>query len=394
MMSDRTLVRLIDKISPTCGQMLPDCFLNAAIENPDGVIVRNTKIDPRALPKSVKWIARAGTGVDNIDPMDAATERGIVVFYAPGMNAQSVAEHVFRLLGNHFRPLSESQRFVSDLSGKTHEEMEDAIKKGKSKYTGHELFGRTIGIVGAAGNIGQRIARIALGYGMEVVGCDIKQQEIPGVRWSDMEGVLRSSDIVTIHASYLPGINEGLIGRDQLAAMRPGAILVNTARAELVDSAAILEAIHDPQAPLSAYLTDLPTPDIIDVKGITCTPHIGASTPQSQERCAESIGRDIGNFIRFGVIRNAKNFPSMEIFPRSAIVTRLSIIHRNIEGMIYFMSGVLARYGVNIADHKTTQVNGIAYSVIDLECPLPFGALEKVAVHEKILRVHEIRFDQ
>ena len=359
---------------------------------PDAVLVRSASMLNTAFPPSLLAIARAGAGVNNI-PLDRCSAEGICVFNTPGANANAVCELVIAglLLGN--RDIVGGIAWIQGEKGKG-TDVPKIVEKGKAAFAGPELRGKQLGIVGL-GAIGVLVANAAIALGMDVVGYDpaISVEHAWGLsstarRASSLDGLLASSDYVTLH---LP-LNEktrGLFGADALAKMKATAVLLNYARAELVDSDALLTAVAARK--LRGYVTDFPTDEMLGVEHVLPIPHLGASTPESEDNCADMAAAQLRDYLETGAIRNSVNLPDVAL-AAPAGKPRVTVIHQNIPNMLAAISSAAGKLGINISDMTNRSRGNIAYTVLDLDDghAAVSGLCATLAAIEGVIRVRVI----
>lgn len=387
-------LRTIDRISENGLNGLKSiCEISDSHPDPHAIIARSTKVDTDHYPNLLA-IARAGSGVNNIS-VDKATTKGICVFSAPGTNANAVAELIFTMLGYYARKLENALAFTRSLIGEDDETIAKLMEREKARFTGFELEGKTLGVIGL-GNIGYRTANRGLRDGMNVVGYDAYptydnmhqlDQRVEVVR--RMDDVLRRADILTVHVP-LNSETKGMIGSGELATLKTGCILVNYARGGIYDDAAVIAGLN--AGNIAVYITDFPTRALLQHSGVICTPHLGASTAESEEKCAETSARQILHYLQFGVVERSVNFPVVDSFPRSGIRSRLIVVNRDIPGMIAGITETLKRMGVNIS-HHTNESNGkIGYDITDSASLISSEAVECIEAIEGVIRVRLLRF--
>ncbi|MBD3393895.1 MAG: 3-phosphoglycerate dehydrogenase [Chitinivibrionales bacterium] len=361
-------IQTLNKISSKGLELLPREGYEIASEilNPDAIIVRSAKMHDMELPGSVKAIARAGAGVNNI-PLDACTERGIVVFNTPGANANGVKELTLASLLLASRDLVSGIQWARALVGKG-DEVPKLVEKGKSQFAGPEIMGKTLGVIGL-GAIGVMVANAAEALGMNVVGYDpfISVEAAWGLsqnvrRAVGLESLMAEADYITIHAP-LTDKTKGMLNRDKFALMKKGVRVLNLARSGLVNNedlqAAIAEGI------VACYVTDFPDEDLLKNERVIGLPHLGASTPEAEDNCAKMAAVQVRNFLQYGNIRNGVNFPDCEMAPSSA--NRLLIANRNVPGMVGQITAALADKNINIADMINRHKGDAAYNIIDID---------------------------
>lgn len=362
--------------------------------SPDGILVRSAQVDTDAFP-SMLAIARAGAGVNNIT-IDKATEKGVCVFNTPGANANAVAELVFIMLGLAARNIHKSVEFCQSLAGETDDKvLNEKVEKGKANYSGWELAGKTLGVVGL-GKIGVLVANAGVARGMKVVGYD-PFPTIANVHYLSPEAdivhklddILDRADIISVHVP-LSDATKHLIGEAALKKAKDGVVLLNFARKGIYDDAAVLKAIEGGK--VATYISDFPTRSLLGNPKVITTPHLGASTAESEENCAVMAVKQMRNYLEFGVIANSVNFPVVEIFPQQSTATRLVVINKDVPNMIADITKVLGGAGVNIQS-LTNESNGkIGYNLIDIEASVPDSLAEAIRKLPGVLRVRVLRF--
>ena len=303
-------VKTLNAISPVYETVLnmEDYAFDAYAENPDAIMVRSANMHEMDIPASVQCVARAGAGVNNI-PLDKLAERGVVVFNSPGANANAVKELVITGMLLASRKVVDGVEWCKTLSGKG-AEVEKLVEKGKSQFVGPELQGKTLGVVGL-GAIGVLVANAGVALGMDVLGYDpyISVEHAwklsRAVRHSDsLDEVLKTSDYITVHVPLIDA-TRGMINAQALAKMKPSAALLNFARGGLVDARAAMDALK--AGLLRAYVTDFPSDELIGAPGVLCIPHLGASTPESEDNCVRMVSRQVDDYLRWGSIVHSVN---------------------------------------------------------------------------------------
>ncbi|MCW8883711.1 MAG: phosphoglycerate dehydrogenase [Motiliproteus sp.] len=357
------------------------------LPNPDAFMLRSQKLHEIEFPESVKAIARAGAGVNNV-PLDRASEQGIVVFNAPGANANAVKELVLAglLLGS--RDIYQGMQFVGTLEPQ--DGLDPLLEKEKKRFAGTELRGKTLGVVGL-GNIGSLVANMGLSLGMNVAGFD------PAISveaaWRLSSQVQKMDNLVSLFSKcdyislHLPAIEatKGLINDNLLANTKKGCVLLNFARGEIVDKQAILKALDDEI--LHRYVCDFPANETLGNPKILQMPHIGASTAEAEENCAIMVADQLMDFLENGNIRNSVNFPQIELGRTTDY--RLCITNRNVPKVLGQITAIFAEHELNIVDMLNKSRDDIAYNIIDLEeRPSDASIAELEAIEEVInLRV-------
>lgn len=364
--------------------------ISSEIAQPDAVLLRSAKLHDWEIPASLKAVGRAGAGVNNI-PVDAMSARGIPVFNAPGANANAVKELVLAGMLIASRNICAAWDFARSLEGDD-AAMNQQAEAEKKRFTGSELPGRTLGVIGL-GAIGVRVANAASALGMNVIGYD--PQITVSSAWSLESGVRRAhsidevvaaADVVTLH---VPEVDEtrGMINGARLASAREGQILLNFARAGIVDEQAIVKALENGR--LRNYVCDFPSSTLKGHEGVITLPHIGASTNESQENCAIMAADEVRDFLETGNIMNSVNFPEL-MLPRNGSGDRLTVANANVPNMLGQISSAVADAGLNIADMYNKSRGELAYSVVDIDGHLPAEMVEKLRGIEGVLSVRVI----
>lgn len=356
------------------------------MESPDGILVRSAKCIGMEYNKELKAIARAGAGVNNI-PVDGCTETGIVVFNTPGANANAVKELVFAAMMMSSRNLLDAVSWAKTLKGKG-TEVPALVEKGKNQFVGPELRGKTMGVIGL-GAIGVMVANEAYAIGMNILGYDPYISVDHAWRLSravtrarSLEDLVKESDYISIHVPLIKDTH-GYIGERLFALMKPTATLLNFSRAELVDTPAALAALKEGK--FARYIVDFPTEETLGVDNVIAIPHLGASTPESEENCANMAAMQLKDFLENGNIRNSVNLPDCEM-PRSG-ACRLCVINHNRTNMVGQITGVLAEMGANIANMLNKSRGNFAYTMIDLDEMLPAEVAARLEAIDGIIRV-------
>lgn len=370
-------IKTLNAISPLGLAKLPKAQFTVENETdtPDGILVRSADMNSMEFPDSLLAIARAGAGVNNI-PLDRCTEEGIVVFNTPGANSNAVAELVIGTLIAGSRNLAAAAQWSQNLKGT--EGIGKSVEKGKKAFVGPEVRGKVLGVIGL-GAIGAKVATMATHLGMEVYGYDpyISVESA----WSlsrnvqhcfNLNDMLPKCDYITIHVPYLPS-TKGTINAQTLAACKDGVRILNFARGELVDNAAILAGLESGK--VAAYYTDFPSEEVLGVPGIVATPHLGASTPESEENCAVMAAAEISDYLKNGNILHSVNLPDV-CQPRAG-GKRLCIIHRNEPGLISSITSVTTQSKVNIENMVNKSRKDVAYTILDVT-----GALAPTVAQE------------
>ncbi|MGE4587159.1 MAG: phosphoglycerate dehydrogenase, partial [Mangrovibacterium sp.] len=345
-------------------------------QNPDAIIVRSQSMHEMNFPASLKAIARAGAGVNNI-PLDKCTGNGIVVFNSPGANAHAVKELVIASMILSSRHLADSIAWAKNLTGKG-DEVPSLVEAGKKNFGGNEIRGKTLAVIGL-GAIGVLIANAAQALGMEVLGYDpyisVKHawRLSRNVKQADgIEMLLSNADYVTIHIPQTPE-TKGYVNKDKIAIMKKGVRIMNFARGGLVNKKDLAEALESGK--VKSYVTDFPDDEVLQMKNTIAIPHLGASTGESEQNCAVMAVNELRNFLENGNITNSVNFPETEMERHGG--PRLVIANRNVPKMVSQISSMLASSEINIANMLNKNKADIAYNIIDIDGPLPSEELLK-----------------
>ena len=382
----KKIIQLMNKIA-ACGTKVftPDNYeVTEATDTPDAIMVRSASLHEMDMPASLKAIARAGAGVNNI-PIDRCSEAGIVVFNTPGANANGVKELAVAALILASRNIVGGIEWVNTLKGT--EGIAKAVEKGKGAYAGSELYGKTLGVIGL-GAIGGMVANAAGRLGMTVLGCD--PYITVAAAWAlsgsvhkaaSYDEIYREADYITLH---VPATAEtkGMICKKTLDMMKDGVRIINLARADLVNAADLKEALASGK--VAAYVTDFPTEETVGVPGIVNIPHLGASTVESEDHCAEMAGRQLADFLENGNIVNSVNYPAVSM-PRSG-VQRLCLMHRNVPNILSQVTSLVSAEGINIENLSNGSRGEYAYTMLDVSAPVGAAVEEKIAAIDGAIR--------
>ena len=362
----------------------------SSIGDPDAVLVRSADMHSMEVPASVQAVARAGAGTNNI-PVTALSKRGIPVFNAPGANANAVKELVIAGLFLAARNICQAWEYVRGLQG-TDDELDTAVEQGKKRFVGYELPGRTLGVIGL-GAIGVEVANAAHLLGMRVLGFDPQitvqraWQLSSGVEQAlSLDDLFSRCDMVTVHVPLLEG-TRNLVNATRLRLLKSPGVVLNFARAGIVDDTAVIEALNSNK--LSAYVCDFPTGPLKDHPKVVALPHLGASTSEAEENCAVIVADTLREFLESGNIRNSVNFPEA-ILPRTPGATRLAIANENVPNMVGQISTALASANLNIADLLNKSRGELAYTLIDVDGAVPAGVIEKLRAIDGVLAVRAL----
>jgi len=380
-------IKTLNKIAKTGLEKFGENYViddNAAA--PDGILLRSASMHEMELPESVLSIARAGAGVNNI-PVDRFAEKGIVVFNTPGANANAVKELAITSMLISSRKIVEGINWANSLT----QDVVKEVEKGKAQFVGPEIEGKVLGVIGL-GAIGVLIANAATNLGMEVLGYDpyISVDAAWGLsravkKANDLKTIFENADYITLHMPY-NSQTKGTLNADTFAQMKKGVRIINLSRGELVNDDDILAAIGN--GTVSTYVTDFPNEKMINQPGVITIPHLGASTPESEDNCADMAVRQTKVYLETGNIKNSVNFPNCEM-PLSG-AQRITVAHKNIPNMLGQISTALAESGLNIGDMINKSRGDYAYTIIDLETATTEESFSKIKAIEGVLKVRVI----
>ena len=379
----------LNKISP-CGLDVFDKTKYRIAEdctNPDGILVRSAAMHDVALPQSLKAIARAGAGVNNI-PIDKCSEQGIVVFNTPGANANAVKELVICALLMSARKIYPAMEWTQTLKGQG-EEVPKLVEKGKSQFVGPELCGKKLGVVGL-GAIGTRIANFARHLDMEVWGYDpyMSVETAWNIsrdikRATSLKEIYENCDFITLHLPSTPE-TRGMINSQSIQMMKHGVRLLNFARGDLVINDDLIEGLNEKQ--IRCYFTDFPCDELLGHPGVLAIPHLGASTPESEDNCAKMAASELVDYLENGNIKNSVNLPAVSM-ARSGDM-RITIIHKNIPAMITKIAAEISDSGVNIENLTNKSKKDYAYTMVDINGSVNESVIAKLRQIEGVIRVN------
>ena len=388
-------IQTLNNISSQGLKLFSDAYAVSAEAGPsDALLVRSALVDADNYA-AVQCIARAGAGVNNIT-LDKATEKGICVFNTPGANANAVAELVFIMLGIVARKVHKSIEFTQTLIGEDDDKvLNEKVEKGKSQFAGFEMQGKTLAVIGL-GKIGVLVANAGISRGMNVIGYDpfptvtnVHQLSSRVELSHKLEEVIRAADVISVHVP-LSEHTKNLISTKQLETLRDGVILINYARKGIYDDAAVLKAVESGK--VQAYITDFPSKALLGQDKVITTPHLGASTAESEENCAVMAVKQIRNYLEYGVINNSVNFPVVEVFPQATTRTRIIVINRDVPNMIALITQVVGAAGLNIQSFTNESNGKVGYNIIDLEQELPAGVEASLSAIDNVIRVRVLLF--
>ena len=359
------------------------------IQNPDAIMVRSAAMHDMEFAPNLLAIARAGAGVNNI-PVEKCADMGIVVFNTPGANANAVKELVIAGLLLSSRKITDSIEWAKTLKGNG-AEVGKMVEKGKAQFAGPEIMGKTLGIIGL-GAIGVLVANAAVALGMKVVGYDpflsvnAALHLDPAVKAvTDVKELYAASDYITIHVPYNAD-TKGTINAETIGMMKDGVRILNFARGELVDNGAIISALESGK--VASYVVDFPSDEVIGVKNVIAVPHLGASTPESEDNCARMAALELIEYIENGNIKNSVNYPNAEM---NATGTKICIMHKNVPDVISKLTSVLGQLGINIENMVSKSKKDYAYTMLDAAGDINGDIVNKLAAVDSVIKIRVIK---
>ena len=360
-------------------------LVNNDAANPAGLLIRSAKIHDMEFGKNLVAISRAGVGTDNV-PVERCTEEGIVVFNAAGANAQAVVEMAVGALVLASRDLMGGALWAKSLAG--HENVDKEVEEGKKAFVGPEIMGKSLGIIGL-GNIGARIANAAIALGMDVWGYDPYLSVESAWRISsevnhaeDLATIYRNCDYVLVQVHHNDSTHH-MLNADAFAQMKDGVRIINLARGGLVDSKAMVAALASGK--VARYVTDFPDETVLGVKNVVAFPHLGASTPESEEKCAVMAAEELADYLLNGNIRNSVNMPALSL--ERAGVCRICVIHKNVPRMLNSFLDLIGAENINV-EHMINKARGdIAYTLIDVGSQITPEIEQKISAMPHVKRV-------
>lgn len=376
----------LSRFNSTHYQVIP------TLDDSDAILLRSHKLQVSELTASVRAIARAGAGVNNI-PLADCTDKGIVVFNTPGANANAVKELVLTGMLLASRGIIPGMRYVNELKDMTdNTDMSKLLEAEKKRFAGNELVGKTLGVIGL-GAIGSLVAGMAIDLGMTVLGYDPALSvdaawRLPNQvqKIENISALLGNADYVSLHLPVLESTRK-LISNDMVAAMKPGLCLLNFSRDEIVDTEAVVAGLNAGQ--LRMYVSDFPRHELIGREDVILMPHIGASTAEAEENCAIMAAEQLKDFLENGNIRNSVNYPPLFLdrVPGAGEGTRLAISNKNVPGMLGKILSILAQQDINVIDMINKSRDEIAYTLIDLALAPPESAIAAIADTDDVIKV-------
>nr|WP_317323593.1 phosphoglycerate dehydrogenase [uncultured Flavonifractor sp.] len=381
-------IKTLNKISPAGLSVLDQTRFSVSgdVENEDGILVRSADMHDYPFPDTLRAIARAGAGTNNI-PIDRCSEAGIVVFNTPGANANAVKELALCALLLSSRKITAGVEWIKAQAG-AGADVEKVVEKGKSQFVGPEIAGKTLGVIGL-GAIGVQVANIATKLGMTVYGYDPFLSVDAALSLSrmvhramDLETIYKNCDYITLHVPQTAE-TRGMINEDAIHMMKGGVRILNLARGGLVNDDDMLAALDSGK--VAAYVTDFPNNKILQGKNVIAIPHLGASTPESEENCAVMAAQELRDYLENGNIKNSVNLPTL--VQEWSGVSRLCIIHRNIPGALANITGLLSKDGVNVENMTNKSKKDYAYTVVDVGSRVSPAVADEIRALEGVSRV-------
>ena len=385
-------VLLLNKIAKVGTDRLDPAVYNfgTEVEAPEGIMVRSAKMHEMTFNKELLAIARAGAGVNNV-PVDRCAEEGIVVFNTPGANANGVKELAICALFLAARKVVDGIAWAKGLAGTT--DVAKQVEAGKSQFGGTEIKGKTLGVIGL-GAIGGMVANAAVKLGMNVIGCDpflsvdaAWNLDHHIVHAKSYDEIYAKADYITLHVPATAD-TKGMINATTIAAMKAGVKIINLARAELVNSADLAAAMAEGK--VSAYVTDFPTEETVEIPGAITIPHLGASTEESEDNCAVMAADELNEYLTYGNIRNSVNYPAVSMAPSGA--ARICVLHANVPAVITGITGACSAKGLNIENMVNKSRGDNAYTMLDVNAAVTEDIIAAIKAIEGVRRVRTIVF--
>ena len=384
-------IKTFNKIAPQGLERLDPARYQVGedVAEEEGILVRSANLLDYPFPDSLLAIARAGVGVNNI-PLERCSENGVAVFSTPGANANAVKELVLCAMLISSRDITGAVRWVH-RQAEAGADLEAVVEKGKAAFVGPELYRKALGVIGL-GAIGSLAANAALDLGMDVYGFDPFLSVDAALRLDrhvrvvqDVNELYKKSDYITIHIHFNEKTRH-MIGPEAFAAMKPGARLINLARGGVVNDEALLAALD--AGKVTAYVTDFPTNKLVANPHVIAMPHLGASTPESEQNCAVMAAEELRDYLENGNIKNSVNLPDVYLDRSGA--QRLCVLHKNIPAMLASITALLSRDGVNVENLSNKSKGDYAYTLVDLGAKVEPAVLEDLRTLPNVIRVRAI----
>lgn len=378
----------LNAISPLAEQTLGDGYkLTETPSKPEAVILRSFSMHDYDLPDTVLAVARAGAGTNNIPVADYA-ERGIVVLNTPGANANAVKELCLAALLLSSRGIVDGIAWTNKLVG---DDVAKQAEKGKKQFAGNEIMGKTLGVVGL-GAIGVQVGNNSVRLGMNVLGYDpfisidsAWKLNHNITKIDSLDNLFESADYITLHVPLTDG-TRGLINAKSIAKMKDGVNIINLSRGELCVNADVIAAVKSGK--IHSYITDFASPELLNVKGITVLPHLGASTEEAEDNCAVMATQELRDFLENGNITNSVNFPACSL-PRAG-KCRITVIHRNVKNVLNSITDIVSSAGINIENFVSKSRGDYAYAILDLDSDVTDRLLAAVKSCDNVIKVRKI----
>lgn len=387
-------IKTMNKISPKGLALFGDKYAISDAETaPDAILVRSAQVDTDLFPGTLA-VARAGAGVNNIT-IDKASRVGMCIFNTPGANANAVAELVFIGLGLALRNVAKALSWMETIRDIADaKEMDAKVEKGKSQFAGTELAGKTLGVIGL-GKIGVLASNWALAFGMKVVAYEpfpspqnMHRLSRNVIVTNNLSEVIGQADFLTVHVP-LNDKTRGIINAETLSSFN-GSVILNFSRGAIVSNEVVKQRLADGK--LRAYVTDFPSPDIVNVPGVIALPHLGASTEEAEENCATMAVEQVRDYLEYGIVKNSVNFPAIEGHPAQNVKVRLVVISQDVPNMIAEITRVIGSAKINIHSFKNESNGKIGYNLIDTEVDVPTAVMEQVKQLDKVVFVRKLTF--
>ena len=383
-------IKTMNKISPVgLAEFGSNYEVSDNFENPDGILVRSAAMHDFQFPANVLAVARAGAGTNNI-PLDRCAESGIVVFNTPGANANAVKELVIAALINASRDVMGGHRWVREQA-EAGADVAAVVEKGKSAFVGPEIAGKTLGIAGL-GAIGKKVAEVAIFLGMTVYGydpflsADVVAKFNKDIIYTDnMDDLYANCDYITLHIPYNKD-TANTICAETIAKMKDGVRILNLARGELVNDDDMLATLESGK--VARYVTDFPNNKITLGKNVVATPHLGASTPESEDNCAAMAAQELKDYLENGNIRCSVNLPSLMV-ERSGRI-RICVIHRNVPAVLSSVTSVLSKEGINVENMSSNSRGNYAYAILDVSSAVSPAVIQELTTLPNVIRIRVI----
>ena len=378
----------LNAISPVADETFRGCEYSDSVKDPDGIILRSFAMHDYPLGENLLAVARAGAGVNNI-PIDKCTEKGIVVFNTPGANANAVKELVLCELFLGGRKIVDGAAWAQTLKGQ--EGISKLVEKGKGKFVGQEIMGKKLGVIGL-GAIGAMVANAAIHLGMSVVGYDpfisVKSAWMVDRRvafTANLADIFRECDFITVHVPLTPD-TKGMFNKDTIAACKDGVVVINNSRGDLVVSADMAEAVASGK--VSRYITDFPDETLLGKENILCVPHLGASTPEAEDNCADMAAKQLVDYLENGNIVNSVNYPAVSM-PRAS-AARVCVHHKNVKEILSKILAIVSSQGINVAHMQDQSKGEYAYLVLDLDEAPSAACIDLIRGVKDVIRVRRL----